>query len=61
MKELHVNKKWIVPELLVLGRNKPEEAVLTGCKGDGWEGPGVTDRCRTGSSGSTNCKQRVTS
>jgi hypothetical protein len=25
-------KTWTVPELIVLVRSKPEEAVLTGCK-----------------------------
>jgi hypothetical protein len=28
-------RPWFKPELIVLIRNKPEEAVLTGCKGDG--------------------------
>jgi len=28
-------KAWIVPELVVLVRSNPEEAVLTACKGDG--------------------------
>ncbi len=28
-------KNWIVPELIVLVRNKPEEAVLTSCKNYG--------------------------
>ncbi|MBM3131005.1 MAG: hypothetical protein FJ009_20555 [Chloroflexi bacterium] len=27
-------KEWVKPELLVLVRNKPEEAVLTACKGN---------------------------
>lgn len=25
-------KEWVTPELIVLVRSKPEEAVLTGCK-----------------------------
>ncbi len=25
-------KAWVTPELIVLVRSKPEEAVLTGCK-----------------------------
>ena len=34
--EMTDNKKsWIEPELIVLVRNKPEEAVLTGCKTSG--------------------------
>jgi hypothetical protein len=28
-------KEWSEPELIVLVRSKPEEAVLTVCKGDG--------------------------
>ena len=38
-------KKWQKPELIVLVRNKPEEAVLNGCKSEPEEGPrpeGVT-------------------
>ena len=27
-------KEWVEPELIVLVRSKPEEAVLTVCKGD---------------------------
>jgi hypothetical protein len=33
-------KVWVEPELIVLVRNKPEEAVLTFCKGIG-AGPTV--------------------
>jgi hypothetical protein len=34
------NKEWIEPELIVLVRSKPEEAVLDTCKGDkGFVGP----------------------
>jgi hypothetical protein len=32
-------KTWIEPELIVLTRSKPEEAVLGGCKGGISEGP----------------------
>jgi len=28
-------KAWVEPELIVLVRSKPEEAVLSGCKYDG--------------------------
>jgi len=28
-------KTWVMPELIVLVRSKPEEAVLTACKGGG--------------------------
>jgi hypothetical protein len=27
---------WVKPELIVLTRNHPEEAVLAWCKGGGW-------------------------
>lgn len=29
------NPEWKTPELIVLVRSRPEEAVLTACKGDG--------------------------
>ncbi|MBI5651004.1 MAG: hypothetical protein HZC40_11270 [Chloroflexi bacterium] len=32
-------KEWTKPELTVLVRNKPEEAVLTTCKVSGGDGP----------------------
>jgi hypothetical protein len=34
-------KKWAKPQLLILGRGKPEENVLAGCKlnGGGMKGP----------------------
>jgi hypothetical protein len=31
-KETSNNKQWTNPELIVLVRSKPQEAVLTGCK-----------------------------
>ena len=31
-------KAWIVPELVVLIRNKPEETVLVACKSGTWPG-----------------------
>jgi hypothetical protein len=31
-------RKWIRPQLLVLTRGKPEEAVLTACKQGTWPG-----------------------
>ena len=35
------NKKaWVTPELIVLVRSKPEEAVLEGCKTAAGDGPG---------------------
>ncbi len=33
-------KAWVTPELTVLVRSKPEEAVLSGCKSGVAEGPG---------------------
>jgi hypothetical protein len=37
-------KEWTKPELLVLVRNKPEEAVLTACKYWGaWTGPALSE------------------
>ena len=32
-------KAWILPELTVLVRNKPDEAVLGACKGVAYTGP----------------------
>jgi len=32
-------KEWVTPELIILVRNKPEEAVLTTCKSAGTNGP----------------------
>jgi len=43
-----VKKEWKTPELIVLVRSKPEEAVLTFCKGNG-----------TTKSGSNICKDPV--
>jgi hypothetical protein len=41
-------KQWTKPELIVLVRSKPEEAVLTTCKG-GTAGPAADDfACREG-------------
>jgi hypothetical protein len=40
-------KAWVTPELIVLVRSKPEEAVLLGCKRYGAVGPGAAlkNRC----------------
>jgi hypothetical protein len=35
MKTKESPEVWTEPELIVLVRNKPEEAVLTNCKGNG--------------------------
>jgi hypothetical protein len=41
-------KKWSKPELIVLARSRPEEAVLNGCKSWTEPGPGATFAgCRT--------------
>lgn len=37
--------RWQKPELIVLVRSKPEEAVLTACK-NGVKGPAHKDGCR---------------
>ena len=34
-------KEWSKPELIVLVRSKPEEAVLYGCKGNTQQNPGA--------------------
>lgn len=36
-------KEWVKPELLVLVRNNPEEAVLTACKQWPQRGPSAND------------------
>jgi len=40
-----VKKEWKTPELIVLVRSKPEEAVLTTCKGSTIQGSGVPAAC----------------
>jgi hypothetical protein len=30
-------KAWVTPELIVLLRGRPEEAILQGCKGGDWD------------------------
>jgi hypothetical protein len=35
-------KKWSKPELIVLARSRPEEAVLAACKNSSEAGPGYT-------------------
>jgi hypothetical protein len=44
-------KQWHQPELIVLVRGRPEEAVLTGCRA----GPGTGGSCIGGTS-SNNCQ-----
>jgi hypothetical protein len=36
-------KQWSRPELTVLTRNRPEEAVLNGCKVEDLNGPGANN------------------
>jgi len=46
MIEQAVKKDWTEPELIVLVRNKPEEAVLVACKYTAMSGPqGVNGYC----------------
>jgi hypothetical protein len=37
--EQTTKKQWTKPELIVLVRSNPEEAVLGACKGGDWGGP----------------------
>jgi hypothetical protein len=47
-----LKKAWKTPELIVLVRNKPEEAVLTTCKGGSFTGSGTQrSSCTTNASG----------
>jgi hypothetical protein len=41
-------KAWVKPELIVLVRSKPGEAVLTGCKLWLSGGPASSERCYWG-------------
>jgi hypothetical protein len=44
------HKRWSKPELTVLVRNKPEEAMLTVCKLFIGAGPASSERCDWGDS-----------
>ena len=33
--DVQTQRRWSKPELVVIARSQPEEAVLTACKGDG--------------------------
>lgn len=52
-------KKWITPQLIVLGRGTPEENVLAGCKTSKLTGSGATKtgckKAGTYSCNSTQC------
>jgi hypothetical protein len=43
MEQSTQKKIWVTPELIVLVRSKPEEAVLTACKPNGSSGPDVVN------------------
>lgn len=45
MKQQGKKKEWVAPELVVLVRSHPEEAVLTVCKGTGTSGPVQVGHC----------------
>jgi hypothetical protein len=49
MKSLNHKKAWQKPELIVLVRSKPEEAVLTVCKNATAAGPLSKKKCNRGS------------
>jgi hypothetical protein len=42
---------WHKPELIVLVRNRPEEAVLAACKHGNVDGPTLLNKCQK-----TNCQ-----
>jgi hypothetical protein len=44
-------KKWLQPQLIVLGRGTPEENVLTGCK--------IKNKMSGRNAAKTNCKKNV--
>ena len=54
-------KEWRKPELTVLVRNKPEEAVLAGCKSGGQGGPDISDGTCTNTVGCGDCSAKVQS
>jgi hypothetical protein len=51
-------KKWITPQLIVLGRGTPEENVLAGCKTSKLSGASATKvSCRKFNGAKTKCNQ----
>lgn len=55
-------KKWQNPELIVLVRGKPEEMVLSACKGGFMNGPvGDVDRCVGGATACLECSSAAPS
>lgn len=60
MAQQEPKKVWVTPELIVLVRSKPEEAVLLGCKMTATVGPGATPANRCVVKG-TRCSVNTTS
>jgi hypothetical protein len=57
-------KAWSRPELIVIVRSGPQEAVLAGCKSNSVSGPGPGteyDYCTTNVCGTGQCSVQVTS
>lgn len=56
-------KSWEAPQLIVLSRSNPEEAVLSTCKYTGkTNSPNATwNHCKTGSTSCTQCSVRSSS
>jgi len=51
-------KKWIQPQLIVLGRGTPEENVLAGCKTSKLAGSAATKvSCKKFNGAKTKCNQ----
>jgi hypothetical protein len=48
-------KTWTKPELIIVVRTRPEEAVLDLCKTGGQSGQGYTKRCSAGTGNHTQC------
>jgi hypothetical protein len=54
--EVEMKKAWEKPQLIVLVRSTPEEAVLTGCKNANVSGPGVgAQNCTPGDVACIEC------
>ncbi len=49
-------KRWIRPQLIVLGRGTPEESVLAACKTQKISGPASTKKICKKKSGASACK-----
>ncbi len=55
MQQQTQKKAWVTPELIVLVRNKPEEAVLISCKGNMLVAPDNDNVFCTTKTMCTNC------